>query len=82
MGAKAASTDKSQASHQDGGDEPRARDSREVLAIGRISTDAGTQVRSEINDKTVADYADHLNAAGEFPPITVLTQCAEPSRSS
>ena len=71
MGATPA-TNENQGSQQAGRAEARARGTRKVLATSEIITDAGTQVRAEIKDQTVADYAEHLNAGGEFPPITVF----------
>ncbi len=72
MDAKRASTSERRNSSHASNEEPRAQGARRVLPISKIITGAGTQVRAEINDKTVTDYAEHLSAGGEFPPITVF----------
>ncbi len=72
MGAKPAATNESHGTRQPGNDEPVARGTHEVLAINEIITDAGTQVRAEINETTVEEYAEHLATGGTFPPITVF----------
>ena len=70
MGAKPATTDESQGTQRAGNQEQGARGAHEVLPIGEIITDAGTQVRAEINEATVEEYAEHLTAGGTLPPIT------------
>ena len=70
MGAKPATTDESQGTQRSGNQEQGARGAHEVLPIGEIITDAGTQVRAEINEAIVEEYAEHLTAGGTLPPIT------------
>ena len=70
MGAKPATVDESQGTQRAGDEEPGARGARQVLPIGEIITDAGTQVRAEINEAIVEEYAEHLTAGGTLPPIT------------
>ena len=72
MGAQRAATTESHGTRQRGHDEPVARGTHEVLAIKEIVTDAGTQVRAEINETTVEEYAEHLATGGTFPPITAF----------
>ncbi|MEZ4730182.1 MAG: hypothetical protein R3E79_23890 [Caldilineaceae bacterium] len=45
------------------------------LAWNQISTNGGTQMRAELNQDTIADYADTMRRADSyapFPPITVF----------
>ena len=43
-----------------------------TLALDTIAVDAGTQVRSAINDDVVADYAERLAEGVTFPPVVVF----------
>ena len=70
MGAKRAQD--AQGTLLPGNDGLLVRGTREVLAIKEIVTDAGTQVRAEINETTVEEYAEHLATGGTFPPITAF----------
>ena len=45
---------------------------REVLPLDTLIDDAGTQVRSAIDDALVLDYADALAEGAQFPPIVVF----------
>ena len=45
---------------------------RETLAIERLVTDGGTQVRSEISDETVTQYAEALGGGERFPAVVVF----------
>ncbi len=45
---------------------------REVLPLAGLVTDAGTQVRSAIDDDLVAEYAEALGDGARFPPIVVF----------
>lgn len=45
---------------------------RETLAIKGLVTDGGTQVRSEISDETVTQYADALGRGERFPAVIVF----------
>lgn len=45
---------------------------RETLAVDSLVTDGGTQVRSEISDETVAQYAEALGREERFPPVVVF----------
>ncbi len=42
------------------------------LGLSEIVVDAGTQVRSGLNESTVADYAEALAEGAEFPPVIVF----------
>lgn len=42
------------------------------ISIVDIVTDAGTQVRVTPDDATVADYAQHMTAGAEFPPVVLF----------
>lgn len=44
---------------------------REV-ALSQIVFDAGTQVRSAINEDVVADYAERMGEGAEFPPVVLF----------
>ena len=45
---------------------------RETLALEKLITDAGTQVRSEISEYIVAEYVDALGEGARFPPVVVF----------
>ena len=45
---------------------------REVLSLDRLVTDAGTQVRSAIDDDVVDEYVQVLAAGAQFPPVVVF----------
>ena len=45
---------------------------REVLDVDVFVTDAGTQVRLEIDDDVVAEYAAALAEGVQFPPVVVF----------
>ena len=45
---------------------------REVLALDTLIDDAGTQVRSAIDDDLVLEYAEALAEGAQFPPIVVF----------
>ena len=45
---------------------------RGLLAIANLVTDAGTQVRSEISDYIVREYAEALGDGATFPPVVVF----------
>ena len=46
---------------------------REVLSLDRLVTDAGTQVRSAIDDDdVVVEYTEALADGAEFPPVVVF----------
>ena len=45
---------------------------RETLALEKLVTDAGTQVRSEISEYIVAEYVDALGEGARFPPVVVF----------
>jgi hypothetical protein len=45
----------------------------ECIKLAKIVTDAGTQVRADINPETVADYAEAmLDSTNKFPPVVVF----------
>ena len=44
----------------------------EKLNLSEIVLDAGTQVRSGLNETTVADYAEALADGAKFPPMIVF----------
>ena len=48
-----------------------------TLALDTIAVDAGTQVRSAINDDVVADYAERLAEGVTFPPVVVFHDGAQ-----
>ena len=54
------------------GEHPCAKGTHEVLPIGGLITDAGTQVRAEIDEAIVEEYAEHLAAGGTLPPVTAF----------
>ena len=73
MGAKPATTNgDTQDTRLADNEKPRARGTDEVVPIGEIITDAGTQVRAEIYEAIVDDYAEHLAAGGTLPPVTAF----------
>ena len=45
---------------------------REVLSLDRLVTDAGTQVRSAIDDDVVDEYVQALADGAQFPPVVVF----------
>ena len=45
---------------------------REVLSLDRPVTDAGTQVRSAIDDDIVDEYVQALADGAQFPPVVVF----------
>ena len=45
---------------------------RETLALDKLVTKAGTQVRSEISEYIVAEYVDALREGARFPPVVVF----------
>ena len=52
--------------------QPSVKGASEVLAIGDVITDAGTQVRTAIDDAIVEDYAEHLRSGGTLPAMTAF----------
>lgn len=42
------------------------------VAVAEIVTTAGTQIRCEISESTVAEYAEALSAGDCFPPVTIF----------
>lgn len=44
----------------------------ELIPFGSVRLDGGTQMRAEINQEVVAEYADLMAAGVEFPPITLF----------
>ena len=45
---------------------------REVLSLDSLVTDAGTQVRSDIDDEVVDEYVQVLVDGAQFPPVVVF----------
>ncbi len=45
---------------------------RETLALAKLVTDGGTQVRSEISELIVAEYVEALGEGARFPPVVVF----------
>ena len=45
---------------------------REVLSLDGLVTDAGTQVRSAIDDDVVAEYVAAVADGAQFPPVVVF----------
>ena len=45
---------------------------REVLSLDRLVIDAGTQVRSAIDDDVVVEYVEALADGAHFPPVVVF----------
>ena len=52
--------------------QPSVKGTSEVLAIGHVITDAGTQVRAAIDDAIVEDYAECLRSGGTLPVVTAF----------
>ena len=42
------------------------------MALARLTTDSGTQVRAEISEFIVAEYAEALAEGARFPPVVVF----------
>lgn len=53
-------------------DSPSRVPVREVLALDSLVTDGGTQVRSEIDEEVVGEYAQALADGAQFPPVVVF----------
>ena len=45
---------------------------REQVPIAKLVTDAGTQVRQELNDATISEYAEALEEGARFPPVVIF----------
>ena len=45
---------------------------RKTLALEKLVTDAGTQVRAEISEYIVGEYVDALGEGARFPPVVVF----------
>lgn len=45
---------------------------RKLLKIADITTDAGTQIRAALNDATVTEYAEAMQAKAVFPAVDVF----------
>ena len=45
---------------------------RETVALDRLLTDSGTQVRAEISEFIVAEYVEALGEGARFPPVVVF----------
>ena len=45
---------------------------RETVALDKLVTDSGTQVRTEISDFIVSEYAEALGDGARFPPVVVF----------
>ena len=45
---------------------------RETLPIEKLVTDGGTQVREELNDATISEYAEALEEGARFPPVVIF----------
>ena len=45
---------------------------RETVALDRLMTDSGTQVRAEISEFIVAEYVEALGEGARFPPVVVF----------
>ena len=45
---------------------------RETLALEKLVTDAGTQVRAEISEDIVGEHVDALGEGARFPPVVVF----------
>jgi hypothetical protein len=43
-----------------------------LVPLAKIRTDGGTQMRAEINDETVSEYAERYRADGKMPPLVVF----------
>ena len=42
------------------------------MPIAKLVTDAGTQVREELNDATISEYAEALEEGARFPPVVIF----------
>ena len=51
---------------------PGQTPARETLALEKLVTDAGTQVRAEISEYIVGEYVDALGEGARFPPVVVF----------
>src|SRR5690606_35298949 len=49
----------------------------ENLKLEQIRIDGGTQPRTELNEATVADYAEAITEGAKFPPVTVFHDGAD-----
>ena len=65
-------TNEAQSGQQPAGEDPCAEGTHEILSIGEIIIDAGTQVRAQIDEAIVEEYAEHLAAGGTLPPVTAF----------
>ena len=45
---------------------------REQVPIAKLVTDAGTQIRQELNDATISEYAEALEEGARFPPVVIF----------
>jgi hypothetical protein len=50
----------------------------EMIAIERIRIDGGTQSRAELNEATVAEYAEAYTEGEKLPPLTVFMDGTSP----
>ncbi len=48
-----------------------------MIEISKIRIDGGTQPRAELNQETVADYAEAYKAGASLPPVTLFFDGAE-----
>ena len=53
-------------------DSPSRVPVREMVSLDRLVTDAGTQVRSAVDDALVDEYVELLAADVRFPPVVVF----------
>ncbi len=44
-----------------------------MLRIDEVVVDAGTQVREEISEQVVEDYAESLGERAAFPPVVAFS---------
>ena len=51
---------------------PKQAPTRETLALETLVTDTGTQMRSEISEQIVAEYAEALGDGARFPPVVIF----------
>lgn len=49
----------------------------QILKLEQIRTDGGTQPRTELNEQTVADYAEAITEGAKFPPVAVFHDGAD-----
>lgn len=47
------------------------------IPLSKIILDAGTQIRANISEKTIDEYAERLRAGDEFPPVILFFDKAE-----